>query len=127
MDITAMSAEEQATLFAQLCEANPSLIEERVEAARNAENARVTALNGLRNGSEAINAIVDAAVADGRTAEAIALEVIGAMNAEAARSNEQAREKALEALAQNTETVAVPSAKSEDEIMDEFFGKENKA
>lgn len=123
MDITKMSAEEQATLFAQLCEANPSLVAERVEAAKKAENERVSALNELRNGSEAINAIVDAAVADGRSAEAIALDVIKAMKTEAPKANEEARKATLDAYAEGTEVVATPVAKSEDQLIEELVDR----
>ena len=120
MDISTMSAEEQATLFAELCNANPSLVAERVEAARAAETQRVSALNALRNGSEAINTLVDAAVTDGRTAESIAFDVIKAMNEDAKVASDMAREEALKALADNTETVAIPSAKSEDQLIKEM-------
>lgn len=124
MDITQMSAEEQATLFAQLCEANPSLLNARVEEARRLEAERVNALNDLRNGTEAVNAIVDAAVAEGRSASDIALDVVKAMKDNPApTAREEARDKALEDLVASTETIAIPVAKSEDQLIEEMVSR----
>lgn len=112
MDINSMSAEEQAALFAQLCEANPSLLEERVEEARRAEDERVSALDALRNGSEAVDAVVDAAVADGRCAADIALDVVKVMKDNPAPVSGEARTSAVKALADDTVDVGVPMSSS---------------
>ncbi len=122
MDIRSMSAEEQQKLFCELCEANPSLLEERVEASKRAETERITNLNALRNGSAAVDALVDAAIADGRDMNAIALDVIKTMNAEAPKVKEEARKSALEAMAEGGQEVVVPKeAISDEELINAMF------
>ena len=124
MDISAMSAEQQRELFCQLCEANPSLLNERVEEARRIEGERVAGLESLRNGTEAVNAIVDAAVAEGKCASDIALDVIKAMKDNPAPvAHEEERGKTLESMLAATETIATPSAKSEDQLIDEMVSR----
>lgn len=123
MDVFAMNAEEQATLFAQLCEANPSLLSERVEEARRAESARVADLNALRNGTEAVDALVDAAVTEGKSASDIALDVIKAMKENPAPTHDETRASALDSLVEATETVAIPVAKSEDQLIEEMVSR----
>ena len=110
--VAALSAEQMQGVFDAICAANPSLIEERETAARNAENARLEGLNALRNGSEAVDAVVDAAVADGRDANAVALEVISAMRASAPVQNEGA--SALEKLLDATQDLNVPASAAAD-------------
>jgi len=122
MDIKAMSAEEllkemtdeqKASISASLCTPNPSLTEERENEVRKAERERLNGLNALRNGSESIDALVNAAVEDGRDANAIALDVVKAMQGQAStKANEEkaAGIKVLESLAIATEDVNVPSA-----------------
>lgn len=124
MDITTMSAEEQKEVFDALCSANPSLLNERMDAVRQAEKDRVEGLNALRDGSGEVDAIVDAAVKDGRTAEAIGLDVIKAMKANAGKAKEEAKAALLESLAEDTTTVATPSAeKSETEVIDDLASR----
>lgn len=127
MDIASMSAEEQAALFAQLCEANPSLLEERVEEARRAEGERLSGLDALRNGTEAVDAIVDAAVKEGKGAADIALDVINAMKANPAPTRESIVQGALDMLANDTTDVGVPMSTVKNEYLvaaEELNGKE---
>lgn len=123
MDINQMSAEQQKEIFDMLCKANPSLVSERVEAAKKAESERVSALNALRGESDVVNAIVDAAVADGRTAESIAFDVINAMKEEVKVTNEKARKAALGAFAESTTDVPTPAVKSEDQLIEEMVSR----
>lgn len=104
MDITKLSASEQTELYAQLIGTNPSLVSEHDENVRTAERDRVKALESLRDGSDAVNALVDAAVADGKSAQEISLDVIKAM-----KDNKQPNaEDALKALGENTTVVETP-------------------
>ena len=123
MDITAMSAEEQATLFAQLCEANPSLLNERVEAAKKVEGERLAGLEALRNGTDAVNVIVDAAVTEGKNASDIAIDVIKAMQENPVQTHEETRTAKLDSLVEDTVVIAAPVAKSEDQLIDEMVSR----
>lgn len=106
--VSALSAEQLKGVFDAICTASPSLIEERENAAKEAENHRLEGLNALRNGSAEVDAVVDAAVADGRDANAIALDVISAMKV--AKPVADASAIALEALVNATQDAPVPSS-----------------
>lgn len=123
MDITSMSAEERRELFNALCEAEPSLVSERVEEAKRIENERVCGLNALRNGTDAVNVIVDAAVEQGKCANDIALDVIKAMRENPAPTHEEERKASLEGLVNDTTPVATPLVKSEDQLIEEMVGR----
>ena len=108
MDISAMSAEERQEAFSALCSADPQLMEGPIAKAKAEERERISALNALRDGSEAIDAIVNAAVEDGSTSNDIAMKVIGAMKEEAQKAKKEADEEKkarLEAFAEDTTDV----------------------
>lgn len=122
MDITTMSAEaimqamsdeQKKQMFDALCNANPSLIEEREEAAKKAEMERLEGLNALRNGTTEVDAVIDSAIADGKDANAIALDVIKAMK-ESKPKTEDTRKEALESLLDATTDAGVPREDSAD-------------
>ena len=69
MDFTKLTAEEKSELFKALVEENPSLLAEAEGSAREAERSRVTGLYALRTADNMT--IVDAAVAEGKSANDI--------------------------------------------------------
>lgn len=107
------SAEEQKAFLEAL---SPSLFAERDEATRKAEKDRLHGLEALRNGSEAVDEIVNAAVEDGRSASDIALDVVQAMKN--APKNEtpatKGAQEVLETLADSDQSIATPSTASDD-------------
>ena len=116
MDIKDMTAEQKAELFKALVEENPSLLAEAEGTARVAERKRLDGLSALRNGTEAVDRIVNAAVEDGRSAGDIALEVVQAMKdapAPAADAGDVAQ-KTLETLADSDQVISTPSTASDD-------------
>ena len=122
-----MSDEEQKTFVSSLQSSNPSLFAERDAETRKAERNRLTELNGLRNGSAAVDALVNAAVEDGRNAKDIALDVIEAMKGDkpSDSANEEARNNVLNVMADADEHANVPSASDED-VMDKIVNDINK-
>lgn len=106
MDVNAMSEEQRRETFNAICSLQPGLMAEAVKTAKDEERKRILALGELRNGSEAVDSIVNAAVEDGRSAEAVALEVVKAMKS--SKEEIQAGRKAeLESLAEDTDEAAV--------------------
>lgn len=116
MDIKDMTAGQKAELFKALVEENPSLLAEAEGTARVAERKRLDGLSALRNGTEAVDAIVNAAVEDGRSAGDIALEVVKAMkDAPAPVANaDDVAQKTLETLAESDQVISTPSTASDD-------------
>lgn len=106
MDIRAMSADQQAELFTELVGINPSLVAEHDSKVKEAERGRVSALGALRDGTAEVDAIIDAAVIDGREASEVALDVVSAMKA--SREKAAGAEGALKALTDATTVVDVP-------------------
>ena len=122
--VSSLSAEQTRGVFDALCTADPSLLEERMAAVKESERQRVAELDALRDGSEEVDAIVDAAVKDGRNAQAIGLDIVRAMKAGAQKASEKAKAAMLETLMNDTTPVATPSAeKSEDEIIDDLASR----
>ena len=89
MDIANMTAEQKAELFKALVADTPSLLAEAEGAARDAEKARVTGLYALRTDDN--KDIVDAAITDGKNADAIYADLY---RAEKERADKLALEKA---------------------------------
>ena len=116
MDIKDMTAEQKAELFKALVEDSPSLLAEAEGTARVAERKRLDGLSALRNGTEAVDRIVNAAVEDGRSAGDIALEVVQAMkDAPAPVANaDDVAQKTLETLAESDQVISTPSTASDD-------------
>ena len=86
---------------------------EAVKTTKDEERKRILALGELRNGSEAVDSIVNAAVEDGRSAEAVALDVVKAMKS--SKEEIQAGRKAeLESLAEDTDEAAVKRSSIEE-------------
>lgn len=116
MDIKDMTAEQKAELFRALVEDSPSLLAEAEGTARVAERKRLEGLSALRDGSEAVDKIVNAAVEDGRCAGDIALDVVKAMK-DAPKPEPSAgkgAEQVLETLAESDQHVASPASASDD-------------
>lgn len=116
MDITAMSGEERKNIFSMLCSTDPELMAETIKTAKEEERGRILALHKMKDGSAEVDAIVDAAVADGRAAESIAMEVIGAMKESAQKAKAEAdegRKKAIESLVGDTTEVSAPLTATE--------------
>lgn len=125
-----MSDEEKKTFVSDLQSSNPSLFAERDAETRKAERTRLSELNGLRNGSAEVDAIVNSAVEDGRNAKDIALDVIEAMKIAkpSDSANEDARNKVLDAMADADEPANVPSVSDEDvmgKIVDDINKERN--
>jgi Periplasmic serine proteases (ClpP class) len=110
-DFTKLSAEEQKDLMAQMCKANPELL----ESYRSGERDRIAALNAMKvEGCEAVNTLVDTAIADGKSAGDIALEAFNAYkDYKAAKKAEQ--ESAINAMAEATQNTPTPAMKEKDE------------
>ena len=89
MDFTKLTAEEKSELFKALVEENPSLLAEAEGSAREAERSRVTGLYALRTADNMT--IVDAAVAEGKSANDIMADLY---RAEKERADKLALEKA---------------------------------
>ena len=116
MDITAMSGEERKNIFSMLCSTDPELMAETIKTAKEEERGRILALHKMKDGSAEVDAIVDAAVADGRTAESVAMEVIGAMKESVQKAKAEAdegRKKAIESLVGDTTEVSAPLTATE--------------
>ena len=94
MDITKMTAEEKEAVFKALVEDNPSLLAEAEGSAREAERSRVTGLYALRTADNMT--IVDAAVAEGKSANDIMADLYRA---------EKERADALEAEKANLDVI----------------------
>lgn len=104
MDITAMSAEERASVFEALVQAEPSLLNEVEGRARASERERINALNAERNEGNA--EIIDKAIAEGTELSAIAMELYKAEKGNSAKKAEEAKNLALiHAQAENTQEV----------------------
>lgn len=73
MDITTMTAEEKSSLFQALVQDNPSLLAEAEDKVRTGERERVATLMQERNGDNA--EIIDKAIADGLTLEAVSMDL----------------------------------------------------
>ena len=120
-DFNKMSAEEQKSFTSELLGSHPSLFAERDTATRKAERDRIASLNALRDGSAEVDKLVDEAVESDRTANDIAPEVVKTMKAATKTSkvdDEKAVEKMLGLLADSDQPANVPSAKSDEEIME---------
>ena len=118
MDIKNLTAEQRAELFNALVADNPSLLANAEGTARKGERDRLTALAALRNGTDAVDAIINAAVEDGRSAQDVALDIVKAMkNAPApapADAPTSAAEGALRVMADSDQQTSVPSQASDD-------------
>lgn len=113
MDITAMSAEERASVFAALVQAEPSLLAEVEGRVRASERERINALNAERNEGNA--EIIDKAIAEGTELNAIAMELYKAEKQNSARVAEEAKNLALiHAQAENEQTVDVNNPMPDD-------------
>jgi len=105
MDFTTMTAEERASAFQALVQAEPSLLAEVEEQARTAERERINALNAERTQANA--EIIDKAIADGSVLSAIAMDLYKAEKDHSAKAAEEAAKLALiSAQAENTQTLA---------------------
>ena len=116
MDIKAMSGEERRNIFSELCSTDPDLMAESIKSAKEEERGRILALHAMKNGSAEVDAIVDAAVEDGRAAENVAMEVIVAMKESVLKAKaeaEEGRKKAVESLVEDTTNVSAPSTATE--------------
>ena len=114
MDIQNMTAEQKAELFAALVADSPSLLADAEGTARKGERERLTALEALRNGSAAVDTIVNAAVEDGRSAQDVALDIVQAMKNTPAPAPANTAEAALGVMADSDQPVSVPSQASDD-------------
>ena len=113
MDITAMSAEERASVFNALVQAEPSLLAEVEGRVRASERERIAALNAERN--EANAEIIDKAIADGVEVSAIAMDLYKAEKENSARVAEEAKNLALiHAQAENEQTIDVSNPMPDD-------------
>ena len=81
-------------------------MEEAVRSAKEEERKRILALGEIRNGSAEVDAIVDAAVADGRSAETVAIDIIRAMKS-AKEESREARFAELDSLVDDTHEAEV--------------------
>ena len=105
MDFTTMTAEERASAFQALVQAEPSLLAEVEEKARTAERERINALNAERTQANA--ELIDKAIADGSTLSAIAMDLYKAEKTNSAKAAEEAAKLALiRTQAENTQTLA---------------------
>lgn len=121
VDISAMSSEEKKSTFSALCSADPTLIEESIKIAKEEERKRILSLEELRDGSDAINNLVNAAVEDGRTSTDIALDIVKAMKEEAQKAKAEAEEKKVVTInsfvEDTTDVGAVKTAAEENPFM----------
>lgn len=121
VDISAMSSEEKKSTFSALCSADPTLIEESIKVAKEEERKRILSLEELRDGSDAINNLVNAAVEDGRTSTDIALDIVKAMKEEAQKAKAEAEEKKVVTInsfvEDTTDVGAVKTAAEENPFM----------
>ena len=128
MDINAMSEEQRRETFEALCSLQPDLTDFIVKSAKDEEKKRILALGELRNGSAEVDAIVDSAVEDGRSAEAIAVDIVKAMKS--AKDEVKDRRKAeLDSLAEDTDEAGVGRYSIDDNpylTAAREMGKENK-
>ena len=128
MDINAMSEEQRRETFEALCSLQPDLTDSIVKSAKDEERKRILALGELRNGSAEVDAIVDSAVEDGRSAEAIAVDIVKAMKS--AKDEVKDRRKAeLDSLAEDTDEAGVGRYSIDDNpylTAAREMGKENK-
>ena len=128
MDINAMSEEQRRETFEALCSLQPDLTDFIVKSAKDEEKKRILALGELRNGSAEVDAIVDSAVEDGRSAEAIAVDIVKAMKS--AKDEVKDRRKAeLDSLAEDTDEAGVGRYSVDDNpylTAAREMGKENK-
>ena len=128
MDINAMSEEQRRETFEALCSLQPDLTDSIVKSAKDEEKKRILALGELRNGSAEVDAIVDSAVEDGRSAEAIAVDIVKAMKS--AKDEVKDRRKAeLDSLAEDTDEAGVSRYSIDDNpylTAAREMGKENK-
>lgn len=113
MDITAMSAEERASVFNALVQAEPSLLAEVEGRVRASERERINALNAERNEGNA--EIIDKAIAEGTELNAIAMDLYKAEKENSARVAEEAKNLALiHAQAENEQTIDVSNPMPDD-------------
>ena len=128
MDINAMSEEQRRETFEALCSLQSDLTDFIVKSAKDEEKKRILALGELRNGSAEVDAIVDSAVEDGRSAEAIAVDIVKAMKS--AKDEVKDRRKAeLDSLAEDTDEAGVGRYSIDDNpylTAAREMGKENK-
>ena len=107
MDIKKLSAEEREELCAAVLKEDPSLLKKERERILKAERERITALLSIRN--DACAHVIDAAIAEGKTAEAVALEVLKAERASKEQPNPALNAmKVIAEKAEATQTVTVP-------------------
>lgn len=123
--VAALSDEQKEALASSLCASSPSLTEEEKTEVRKAERERLEGLNALRNGSDSINALVDEAVENGKSANDIALDVVKAMQEQLKANEEDTGKKALEALFGATDEVITPSASSDEQALNNLFSEKN--
>ena len=127
MDIKKLSAEEREELCAAVLKEDPSLLKKERERILKAERERITALLSIR--SDACASIIDEAIANGKSAEAVALDVLKAERAYNAKNTSIKTNamKCIEEKAQATQKVAVPQGLvgivSEDEMTIEAIAK----
>ena len=128
MDINAMSEEQRRETFEALCSLQPDLTDSIVKSAKDEEKKRILALGELRNGSAEVDAIVDSAVEDGRSAEAIAIDIVKAMKS-AKDEVKDRRNAELDSLAEDTDEAGVGRYAIDDNpylTAAREMGKENK-
>lgn len=128
MDINAMSEEQRRETFEALCSLQPDLTDSIVKSAKDEERKRILALGELRNGSAEVDAIVDSAVEDGRSAEAIAVDIVKAMKS-AKDEVKDRRNAELDSLAEDTDEAGVGRYAIDDNpylTAAREMGKENK-
>ena len=104
-DISKMTSEQKAQLFSELCSSDPSLL----SSVREDERGRILALNKLRDpGIQAVDVLVDDAIATGKSAKDIALDVLDAVRA-GQKESATSREQALADMADSTQVVNTPA------------------
>jgi len=108
MDIAQMTAEQKAELFRALVQDSPALLAEAQESARTAERSRLTALYAERDEGNA--GIIDRAVAEGASLEAISLELYKA------EKERKAKLGVIATQAENEQTIKGLAATTPDDL-----------
>ena len=107
-NVSGMSAEERTQLFGALVAFDSSLLSPAREEATENERNRITGLLAFRvDGNAEVNALVDEAIRDGKTASDISLQCFEIMKKAAAAPQKATVEATLEALADETQVLPV--------------------
>ena len=127
IDVNAMSAEDRAAIFGEITQLDPSLLSPAREEAAAAERTRIQGLQALSvPGNSEIQALINAAISDGRSASDIGLECYEIVKNAASAGSAAGRTAGdvLAALADETEDVPVPQGtESIDSLIDKAARK----